>query len=224
MTKGTIANRTPFLQVLKSRYTNYQAPEEFNRSIQPESRVYGEISTSSLKDVFIAKATLIHAKVIETSKEDLPNKLMSLCEGLSKEQVMASRDERFAEFRLEEWLEERVTWWDASDGEQNFARAANTKVGITFADVALAESGTVVLLNENGKGRSVSLLPEIHVVLIPASSIVPRLTEGVRKVTEMASIPSCVNFITGPSNSADIESYLVVGVHGPLEVIYLVVD
>ncbi len=224
MTNGTISNQNSFIQRLTSRYANYQEPEKFIRSIHPESLVYDEIEKSSVKDVFITRAKIIHTQVIESSKENLGDTLRSLCDKFTKEQVMASKDKRFEEFGIKQWIEEYATLWDIEDGDKNIERAANTKVGITFADIALAESGTIVLLNEDGKGRSVSLLPEIHIVLVPASIIVPRLTQGIQKVSELSRIPSCVNFISGPSNSADIESYLVVGVHGPLEVIYIIIE
>lgn len=193
---------------------------------RPISNIYTAIETNSLKQVFIESAKLIRAEITQTTPSDLTNTLTKLIEGTPKKEILSSI--HGATDPLQTWLDENTTKWDPTIGYQNITNAEQAKYGITSCDQALAESGTVVLLNENNKGRSVSLLPEIHIVLIPVELIVPRLRESMRDLHERVKqgkpIPSCVNYITGPSNSADIESYLVVGVHGPLRTIYVIID
>jgi len=100
---------------------------------------------------------------------------------------------------------------------------AEANLGITGADYAVAETGTLLLISGEGRSRLVSLLPRIHVALIRKEHLVPAMRD-MQAILEMehregrALDASCLNFITGPSRSADIEFVLARGVHGPGEV------
>lgn len=144
-------------------------------------------------------------------------------------------DGRFGEYGCRHLLAEElpsegetVYIWDPELEDENIKRAERSNIGITFSEITLAESGTVVLFSSPDIGRSISLLPTTYIAIVPKSSIVPRMTQAaqmIRKsISEGKTVASCVNFITGPSNSADIEMNLVVGVHGPVRAAYIVVE
>ncbi len=100
---------------------------------------------------------------------------------------------------------------------------ATADVGITSASYALADTGTLVMLASATEPRLASLLPPIHIAVIPASSILSGLNELFSKVPEPAKVASSMVLITGPSRTADIEQILVRGVHGPGEIHVVVV-
>lgn len=109
-----------------------------------------------------------------------------------------------------------------SEQERFLEEAARADLGITAVDYALADTGTLVLLSGEGRARSVSLLPPIHVAILDAEKIVPGLDEffgiyGSDYGSKGLRLNSAVTFITGPSRTGDIELTLVVGVHGPQE-------
>jgi L-lactate dehydrogenase complex protein LldG len=103
---------------------------------------------------------------------------------------------------------------------------AKAGIGITGADYAIADIGTLVLLTDESRPRSVSLLPPVHVTVVKKSDIVSNINElfvilkHTLDVTQ--SVPSCMTFITGPSRTADIELNLTLGVHGPKE-LYVII-
>lgn len=96
-------------------------------------------------------------------------------------------------------------------------------LGITGADYAVAETGSVVVLPRKGLSRLVSLVPPVHLAVVRAEDVVQSLDNVFlfRKLDYLQNggdMGSYLNFITGPSRTADIEMKLVVGVHGPREV------
>jgi L-lactate dehydrogenase complex protein LldG len=114
--------------------------------------------------------------------------------------------------------------------------AAEAGIGITGADLAIAETGTLVLRSGPGRPRSTSLLPATHVAVFDRTTLIESLgqlgmfleawhLEGREAPPEGREVPpahagwgAMVMLITGPSRTADIELTLTRGVHGPKEV------
>lgn len=92
-------------------------------------------------------------------------------------------------------------------------------VGISGCFCAVAETGTLMLLSGPQTPATVSLLPETHIALVPASRIVATMEDAFALLrAERGSLPRAVNFISGPSRTGDIEQTIVLGAHGPCRV------
>ena len=121
-----------------------------------------------------------------------------------------------------------VSWNSGMTAQSIQTQFAEVDIGITGCDFAVADTGSVVLLASADKGRAVSLLPSIHVVLVRESQIWTRMGEVFTQIEERrkeyGEIPSSINFISGPSRSSDIENDLSIGVHGPAAVFVLILQ
>jgi len=92
-------------------------------------------------------------------------------------------------------------------------------VGITGAFCAVAETGTLMLISGAFTPAAVSLLPETHIAVVPVSRIVKGMEEAWSLLrAECAAMPRAVNFVSGPSRTADIEQTINLGAHGPYRV------
>jgi len=92
-------------------------------------------------------------------------------------------------------------------------RALDAGIGITSADIAIAETGTLVVCSKPGQERISSLIPPVHLAVITAEQIVPDLLDAIPLLPQ--PLPSNTALITGPSKTGDIELQLTTGVHGP---------
>lgn len=112
---------------------------------------------------------------------------------------------------------------DIYDREELRALCATASVGITGADYALADTGTLVMLSSREEARLISLLPPAHLAIVAKERILTGLDELFTVLPDPASRTSSMVLITGPSRTADIEQILIRGVHGPGELHVVVV-
>ncbi|ATA58864.1 lactate utilization protein C [Geobacillus stearothermophilus] len=237
MTRGTIQNRDAFLQTIAERLGRSPRLSGVSRpqwDYAPQWTVFAGYSQDDLLNVLQKQCGLIHTDYIETTSAELAGALRRQVAAYGGGPVIVPDDPRFAEYGLsallrDEWPAEQTTVhiWNPALGRQNIDAAEQANVGIVFSDITLAESGTVVLFSRNEQGRAIHFLPKTYIAIVPKSTVVPRMTQAAAVIHEQIEkgglVPSCINFITGPSNSADIEMNLVVGVHGPMKAAYIVV-
>jgi len=96
-------------------------------------------------------------------------------------------------------------------------------IGVSTAQAAIAETGTLVLESESERHRLVSLVPPVHIAIVDAAVICQTLGEALAAVGRGSELSPTITLITGPSRTADIELTLAIGVHGPQE-LYVVVN
>lgn len=113
----------------------------------------------------------------------------------------------------------RTLGWLEPDATRDELFSAD--LGVTAAQWAIAETGTLVLDMAQERHRLASLLPPVHIALLPHARILANLGEALKTIGR--PLPPTITFVTGPSRTADIELQLVVGVHGPRELHVVVV-
>jgi len=233
----TIKNRDKFLDNLAEQLGRPRITEGVERptwSLSPQWDVFKGYSLDELVDVLEIQCEKLLIGFNKTSSAELERTLKEVIDSHEGKSVLAANDPRNEEFNLlsiygnYENAGLEVNLWDPAKKKENQVLAERADIGITFSDVTLAESGTVTLFNDKNNGRSISLLPKVHIAIIPKSTIVPRMTQATKQIHDahMAGqeVSSAVSFISGPSKSADIEMINIVGVHGPIHVNYIVVE
>ncbi|TMN21719.1 LutC/YkgG family protein [Lentibacillus cibarius] len=230
MSKGTIHNRDKFLSHIADRLGREQKTDVSRPDwkYQPQWAVYQEKTSDELCALFNENSEEKGTHVLETTMDQLEETVEYVMKTYDGSPMVATDDERFAEFGLTDVFDKNnVHIWDAESGERNIEKAKQANIGFLFSDVSLAESGTIAQFNDRNIARSVSLLPTTYTAFIPKSTIVPRMTQVTARIHKQGgdgeNISPYINFITGPSNSADIEMNMVVGVHGPVKAVHIVI-
>jgi len=122
---------------------------------------------------------------------------------------------------------EDLPWGDWPLLSVSRGRATGSEaVSLTHAFAGIAETGTLMLHSGPYAPTTLNFLPDTNIVLLDAGRIVGAYEEGWALLRRAMSgaMPRTVNFITGPSRTADIEQTLQLGAHGPRRLHILLID
>ena len=116
--------------------------------------------------------------------------------------------------------------WPAHLSVERRAGKGDDKVSVTGGFAAVAETGSVVLLSSPETPTTLNFLPDDHIMVLPASRLVRHIEDVWTLLRERSGgMPRTVNFVTGPSRTADVEQTIQIGAHGPRRVhVILIVE
>jgi L-lactate dehydrogenase complex protein LldG len=206
-----LANIRRSLGVKGNERTRRQAvAERLDRAPKGVIPARGQVSGEALIELFRreAEAALATVHMVETAAE-VPQ---AVAEYLRNHNLPATvrmgEDPRLAALPWGETALE-VAHGPSEGGDLN---------GVSHAFGGVAETGTVVMVSGPENPSTLNFLPDNHIVLVAAKDVAgdyETVLGKVRGTYGKSRMPRTVNFITGPSRSADIEQTLLLGAHGP---------
>ena len=205
------------------------SPEPLGPFIEPTIKA----DAPTLITRFTEEATAVRALVHRVSdKLQLVERITQICAEDRGHEIALSGAELFAEIDLGSMLIARgfstCFELDALDHDSLIARLANCGAGVTAVDYAIAETGTIVLSNDEPNALLVSLLPPVHIALLRSSQIMASLDEVISRLSKermnLAGPSRSITLITGPSRTSDVELVLSIGVHGPKELHVIILN
>ena len=176
---------------------------------------------------FTERMRTVRAEVIRVSANGWPARLWQLCDSKGIGSLLYGADGPLAPLlqsgtpsgtsaRLVAY-DEPVEHWK----EQMFFE---TDAAVTSTVGGIAETGTMILWPGPREPRLMSLVPPVHFAVVDADRLYATFDEAVRSGGWTDAMPTNALLVSGPSKSADIEQTLAYGVHGPRELICLLVD
>jgi len=107
------------------------------------------------------------------------------------------------------------------------ASVADAPAGLSVAELAIAETGSVLLAENALEARVVGMLTLTHFVLVSKKTLFPMLEDAGKLLMELTKSGTdqrhYISLVTGPSRTADIERTLTIGVQGPKTLCVIIV-
>ncbi len=167
-----------------------------------------------LADQFEQALTAVHGEVIRAeSLETAVEALADLLAELGVKTAVANNEAPLATLDLPATFSD-IQWHIVEQTAGDLRQfCVSADVGISSGDAALAETGTVIISSGPGKSRLATLLPPVHVALMPTNKLTSDLFTWT--AARQGDTPSNITLVSGPSKTADIEQTMAIGVHGP---------
>ena len=172
---------------------------------------------------FTERMTAVRAEIIETTEAGWIETLKSVCVQKQLGNLLYSpATERGVRIRQQPPLEKLLTCeQEIEDWKSELFHTIDAAVTTTLGGIA--ETGTLILWPDKNEPRMMSLVPPIHIAILESGKLFNTFAEAVATMQWAGRMPTNALLISGPSKSADIEQTLAYGVHGPKELVILLI-
>ncbi len=203
-------------------------------AVRPDAPIESKIAKNRVHDLdalyssFSQALTANGGTVIQVNKKDgALESLENIMKELDADTAVISEDSVLKTLGLKEHLNTRGI--NVLKGEKNPTAHKGTcfsaDVGITGADYALADTGTIVIFHGKNNARLLSLAPPAHIAIVEKGKLLPDIDTLVAEIgPSRRDLPSAMTLITGPSLTADIALQAIYGVHGPKKLYVIFIE
>ncbi len=165
-----------------------------------------------------------NAHRVESNNEAL-QKIDEILTGFNASSIALSGDEVISSLGVRAYFQGRkiVVRDLAKSIDEHRNISFTVDAGITGADYAIADTGTVVIVHNRNNPRLISLAPPAHIVILPIHKLLPDIDTVIAEINPVTGeLPSAISLITGPSMTGDIALQATYGMHGP-EVVEVII-
>jgi L-lactate utilization protein LutB len=213
-------------------------------------------SAANKIDTFVAEATRAGSVVYQAKPEDVNTYILDVAKKHNMKDVVKSKSLLANRIGLRKSLQDKglevkdtdIGDWlaqskgtgkqSSKDPEKTVEEARltlrelyiNADIGISEAQIGVAETGTLILASNEGNDRLASLLPKLHITLIDRRNIVAMWEEAIMKMRELYKdksgwqLPSFITYLTGRNTTGDIPGAMRARAQGPEEEHIIIVD
>jgi len=175
---------------------------------------------------FVERMEAVRAEVIHADQNSWAEKVVQVCrdKGLKNMLVSPQTDAGKVLYERADQLPE-LSAYDQSIEHWKEEMFNQTDAGFTTTLGGIAETGSLVLWPSSHEPRLMSLVPPVHIALLDAKQLHTTFSEVVKEQNwAEKGMPTNALLVSGPSKSADIEQTLAYGVHGPKELVVILVS
>ncbi len=175
---------------------------------------------------FTTKIEAVHGEVHAVASTEWPDRLLSLLSNRGVKRLLIAPQHKLGQMLRTAWADKpdapALVPYDSAIEQMKDTLVNGIDAALTSTAGAIAETGTLVLRPTTDEPRLMSLLPPIHIALLEESALHDTLAAMMESEHWASNMPTNLLLVSGPSKTADIEQTLAYGVHGPKELIVLI--
>ena len=219
-----MSSREAILQRLRHRTGGELTAPECDFSVLERP----EWSAAEKLDMFERTIESVHGEVHRTTEAGWIDRLAEVLQTRGAQTLLIAKENEIGK-ALQEATKDRedlpqLLIYDEPVESWQSSLFSEVDAGITSTRGGIAETGSLILWPSVDEPRLMSLVPPIHIAVLKASELYTTFKQAIQSQNWAAGMPTNALLVSGPSKTADIEQTLAYGVHGPKELIVLVIE